>query len=105
MAALRRVDPELAPSLYPGRTTGPKKSGASNPSEAKVEAVLEWLREHRDEVNANGGIHSSGMVARDDYDVIPTQSGTSKALAILRERKLVRLDHTGTGGSKYFKVV
>ena len=107
---LRSIDPELVPSNGRGR---PKTLGNTNPSSpATLKALTDWLQARRDELNANGGIHASGIIngrgeiTREDWDLpIRNASKLSQALRTLHDQGVIRLDHTGSGGAKYFKVV
>jgi hypothetical protein len=106
---IRAINPELIP--VNGK---PKKKGVEGaPSGERLDAFTDWLRENADEIDARGGVHASGL--RNDkggtewptypQDLIGHQSGISKALQVLHDRGIVRLDHVGNGGAKFFKVV
>ena len=107
---IRSIDPELIePYFKNGKKNGGGKSKSSDPSAERVAACLVWLQEHKEEVNANGGFHATGLEARygekgDKTFPILYQSGISKVLRRLHNQGALRLDHLGTGGAKYFKV-
>jgi hypothetical protein len=104
---LRAIDPELVP------TNGKKKlPAAKKHSGATLKLTMEWLSARRDEIDAMGGIHASGIVnghgelLRPDWDVpITSQASVSAALRQLHDQGFLRLDHLGNGGARYFKVV
>lgn len=96
MSELRKIDPALAPSLYPGRETRPKKNGNSKPageiSAEKMAQLQAWLEEHRHELNANGGFRPVDIYTREDFEVIKSDSAVNKALNTLREEGYLKLD-------------
>lgn len=101
MKVLRAADPT---TVAPGRAPGggkPKRTGRGI-GEERIEAIFEWLQE-----NADGeAFHASGLARRDDFSIARGQQSTiSKALVELADRGLLRLDHTGTGGSRFYKLV
>jgi hypothetical protein len=88
---------------------GPKPKGAKAKSrlvDDKLPAVIEWLREHADELNAGEGFFASELNARDDW-TFSAGSNTSEILRRLHSREAIRLDHVGgrTGITKFYKVV
>jgi hypothetical protein len=109
---LRSINPELVPTVS---KNGKRKQFAKdkNVAEHKVVRFSEWLQAHAEEINASGGIHASGIinsngtVLHDDWDpeIMNNQSALSKAFQMLHDRGIVRLDHRGNGGAKYYKVV
>ena len=79
---------------------GPKVSKGSV-SEERLDALADWLR-----ANMNGQeFYSTGLIAREDFTIIPSQSHLSKALVALQDRGVIRLDSKGIGGRKVFKLV
>jgi uncharacterized protein YdcH (DUF465 family) len=107
---LRSINPELAPTI--SKNGRPKRNPGKNVAKEKVDAFAAWLQTRAHEINEAGGIYASGIinskneVVRDDWTVdIAHQSGISKALVALHDRGVVRLDHTGNGGAKFYKVV
>ena len=101
--ALRLIDPTYEPRAKPG----PKpKSNARGVHVGKptVDAVTEQLRRLTAAGELNGGgITATELARRDDWP--QSQSQTSAALAVLHDRGVVRLDHTGTGGGKWYALV
>ena len=89
----RQIDPELAPVKKVQSKAGPTVS------DKMVGEVLDWLKEHRAEID----FHASGLMAN-GYDVT-SASQLSKALGVLHDRGLIRLDHMGKGGAKFYRVV
>jgi len=115
---LRGIDPELVPPAYQsnGKKGGKRdRSGQDkNVAAHKLDAFGAWMKEHAETINGQGGIHASGIIdgsgtVRIDYwdpEIgIGNQSGISKALAVLHEQGIARLDHMGNGGAKFYKVV
>jgi hypothetical protein len=114
---LRGIDPELVPPAY--QSNGKKKdqrnrSGDKNVAQHKLDALLAWFQTHSERINGQGGIHASGIINGNGVVVIDfwdpeigiaNQTGLSKALVTLHDRNLLRLDHLGNGGAKFYKVV
>lgn len=102
-AALRVVDPTFEPENKPGpkkNRTGPTPKVTSDKTLAEMAALLEANRAEL----ANGtGFTATALERRRDWRW--SQSATSAALRTLHERGVVRLDRTGTGGSKWFVLV
>ena len=77
----------------------PKASGGANHSVSpeKLDALHEWLV-----ANTNGEpFHASGIDRRDDFTLM-SQATLSHALAMLADRGVLRLDHRGSGGAKFY---
>jgi hypothetical protein len=98
--AIRNTLQMLNPSSVPKKTTEPS---VNNIAPATLTKVEEWLREHRDTLNQNGGFTAKALI-RDGLDTI-SPATLGRALLVLRDRNVVRLDHTGRGNSKWYKVV
>lgn len=105
---IRAINPELIP--VNGKKSG--KNPGNQVSAKRLASFEQWLREHSEEIDAAGGVYASGLVSAKGKIVWPGydadlrhQSAISKALATLHDRGVLRLDHLGNGGAKYFKVV
>jgi len=101
---IRSINPELIGEAKPGPRdrTKPHVWGISK---ERIASLGAWLQEHRGELNADGGFHSAGLERTYNGQLPIPQYGLNKALGALHEQGLIRLDHTGNGGSKYYKVV
>ena len=99
---LRRIAPEAVPAARPKREKG---NVPDRPSTEVINSLADFLQANASELNGNGGFHVTGLVR--DYDVsdIGNQSTLSRAIYHLREAGILVLDRTGTGGSKFYKVV
>jgi len=97
VAILRRIDPSLAP-------TAKKKPEGAPVSEERVREIQEWLLANAEILNANGGITTSSLRERPDFP-FSNKTATSKALIVLHDRGVLRLDRIGRGAARYYKVV
>lgn len=110
---LRGIDPSLVPTYHSNGKK--KKPDTQYNNEETLGALTTWMQEHRDEINAEGGVHASGILdangknRRPDFNGaeigIRNQSKLSAAMRMLHEQGVLRLDHTGNGGAKFYKVV
>lgn len=92
------------PTFEPKRKPGPKpKTGRGRPTGRDPEVALELLEANRAEFSNGNGFTGTELSRRHDWPL--TQSRTSAALKALHERGAIRLDHTGTGGSKHYVLV
>ena len=95
------LDPDSRPTQS---KPGPKpRSQKANIAAARVDAVEAWLREH---VGPDGAFSAAGLAKGEhgNFDVVPASSA-SFAIAALRDRGAIRLDHVaGSGGRKYYKL-
>ena len=66
-------------------------------------AIRDWVMEHREDLSKDGGFSAASMI-RGGFDLV-SQSTLNRALLTLHEEGLLRIDHTGFGGSRYYKVV
>jgi len=106
---LRAIDPELIPKNGKGKS----QRDVITTSKTRIDALTAWFQERRGEINAAGGIHASGIISekegltRDDWDAtLPqNQASLSAGMRDLHSLGVLRLDHTGNGGAKYYKVV
>ena len=111
--AIKAIDPTFEGER---KKTGPK-SKSTKPSsngqvgQGRVDAVQTWLFENREYLAQT---YSKGYTAsdlkRDERFLAsePGQYGADSVLAALRvlyDRGVMRLDHRGTGGSKYYALV
>jgi ABC-type transporter Mla subunit MlaD len=97
--ALRAVDPTYAQTpATPRGNRAPTKGVASD----TVEEITRLLRDMPSDV-ATGGIMASALARRDGWPY--SQATTSAALKVLHTRGVIRLDHTGTGGGKWYRLV
>jgi hypothetical protein len=94
-AIARQIDPELAPKRV--THNGPKTPKHSI-SEEKVNELYEYLRQSK-----NGDEFYAAGLTKEGYHLANSQ--VSKALGVLHERGQIRLTRTGSGGSRYFKLV
>jgi len=93
LAAIERIIHPPAPKPKP------KASPNGTVSEATLQEAIVYLRaSYPDE-----DIYSSRLVADEGWT--PSDSHTSKILAELHQRDLIRLDSKGIGGRKNFRVV
>lgn len=100
---IRSIDPDLIPVA---QSNGKKKLDvrALNVARERLDDLTAWLHERKEELNANGGFHVSGLER--NYDNLPSHSATlSAAIRVLHEEGILRLDHSGNGGAKFYKVV
>lgn len=122
---LRRLDPSLIPEhiRVPGGGPGPSprpalKSHHSGPgvSPQILERFTEWLQEHREELNADGGFSPTTLWRTHERTMRDMQlvgdSRVAKALSILREQQILNLDRWVRGRpqpdqptGKFYKVV
>jgi hypothetical protein len=99
---LRRIAPEAVPAA-PKKE---KKDLPDRPAAGVMSTLAEWLRNNAATVNENGGFHVTGLVQNfPPVREIGNQSTISRAMRWLHEDGVVVIDHMGTGGSKYYKVV
>jgi hypothetical protein len=117
---LRGINPDLAPSLY--KKNGKKKSAKKEQGtsrhgalgQEKLDRLRDFLQEHRDELNVEGGF-KAGMLAEryPEIDALASRAALQKALSDLHEQGILHLDRwvkgratadgTKTPG-KFFKV-
>lgn len=90
------VDPSSVPEK--------KTTKTGRVSSETVQAVEKRLHDKVPDVNGNGGFTVTSL-RRDHGFGDFSQSTLSKALAVLHERDLIRLDHRGRGGAHFYKVV
>jgi DNA-binding transcriptional ArsR family regulator len=108
-AEVRRALAMIDPSTVVARG-GTKKGKAVTRSATHgvaadtLDAIRVWLREHVEEVNGNGGFMARALIAKYGY-TLTSRATLDNALRALREEGFVRLDHGGTGGAKFYKVV
>ena len=102
---LRNVVKGIAPELLP-EPEKPKKRNTNDwtPKADKVQAFHEFLLAHRDELNGNG-FHAAGLTAQFKHELPIAYSSVHKALNALHDQGVIRLDSTGTGGAKFYKLV
>jgi phage host-nuclease inhibitor protein Gam len=98
-AIVRGINPELAPT----KSNGKAKPGIS---QAKLNAVTEWVQEHRDELNENGGFTAADLFdAGRITHIIKARSGVNIALRVLHDTGILRLDSVGSNNAKHYKVI
>lgn len=98
--AIRLDDPSFELDAKPGPK--PKHSQNGKPiSDEKLKQLREWLEARRDEI-ANGGITASEVARRDDFGSIMSTATVSAGMRVLHDRGVLRLDHLGTGGGKWY---
>jgi hypothetical protein len=85
------------------RTGGRGHGGIGGVSWDAYNVIEKWLREHSDEINANGGMNSREIM-RAGFTAT-SRATLTKALHALHEQGVIRLDHTGSGGGLFYKVV
>lgn len=111
---IRNIDPTLIePPNY--KSNGKKKKGGpgGGVSAERIERFANWLRENASAINAQGGVHASGIIDGNGivrfpgYEVegVNSQTIISKCFQALHDQGIVRLDHMGNGGAKFYKVV
>lgn len=111
---IRNINPSLIePPTF--RINGKKKKSGPGGGIApeRVERFANWLRQNRDAINAQGGVHASGIIDGNGivrfpgYEVegVNSQTVISKCFQILHDQGVVRLDHMGNGGAKFYKVI
>ena len=86
------------------KTSTSKTTTAARISPDTVQAVEKRLHEIASEVNGDGGFTVTSLRRDHGFSNYP-QSTLQKAIAVLYERDLLRLDHRGRGGAHYYKVV
>jgi DNA-binding transcriptional ArsR family regulator len=84
----------------PGKKPGPKKNGGpTGVAPEKLDQLTDWLR-----ANLNGeAFHASGIDRREDFTLM-SQATLSHALSVLADQGVIRLDHRGSGGAKFYKL-
>jgi hypothetical protein len=94
---LRVADPSFEAEQKPGPKPAPYIA-----SESRVKQVQAWLEAHRDDPLMIEGFTSTWLTKHADWNGLGSQSYTSQALRVLHDRGVIRLDRTGSGGSKVF---
>jgi hypothetical protein len=101
MKTLATLDPEMpAPGRKPGSAASQNKVVAPE----TLERVTAWLREHQKEINGNGGFSAPTLVTQFGFDVV-SRATLTHALKELHADGVLRLDHRGMGGAKFYKMV
>lgn len=98
---LRRIAPEAVSADKPKAERKPYE----RPSDEMLRKFTEFLQLHAEELNGNGGFHVTGLVRDWHISDIGNPSTITRAVKALRDDGVLVLDHTGQGGSRYFKVV
>ena len=87
-----------------------KRQGHAGIADEKIQALADWLQERATTLNKDKGFY--GMALLRDYPPeesnlpFTNQSTLAKALRVLHDRGVIRLDGVGgSGGSKFYKVV
>jgi hypothetical protein len=101
---LRGVIKGIAPEMLPDEPEKPKKKKEWQPKAESALALLDFLHAHRDELNGDG-FHAAGLTAQYPDQLPIAYSTVHKVLAQLHEQGTIRLDRTGTGGAKFYKLV
>lgn len=109
---LRNLD---GTGIYASKNSRPKTRSRMDFgfSEERVQAVVEWLQEHREELNANGGFSVPGLLRQPErlegLPMAKAQSQLAKMFRVLRDREVITLSRQGRGGSprgeKFYKVI
>jgi len=102
-AAIRLREPEFEADKRPGPKSTPSTNGKVV-SDAKLREIRAWLEARRDEIAASRGITGSEVARRDDFDVPASAATVTAAMRELHDRGVLRLDHMGTGGGKWYVV-
>ena len=104
-AQLLKVIKGIAPELLP-EPEKPKKRNTNDwtPKADKVQAFHEFLLANRSYLNGNG-FHAAGLTAQFKHELPIAYSSVHKALNALHDQGVIRLDSTGTGGAKFYKLV
>ena len=98
--ALRLLDPQ--PVQPKAKKNGGKSVGGIAP--ATLQAITDWLRERKDELNIDGGFRANAVAERDDYTAT-SRATFQKAIPVLRDQNIIVLDHIGgRGGIRHWKV-
>jgi hypothetical protein len=109
--ALRYVDPaweDPRPSKYGPKPKKQNQNGAGSHAskkvitDAKVQVIHDWIMSIRDDLPTRG-ITGTQLSRRPDAPA--KQEHIAYALRLMHDRGAIRLDHTGTGGSKFYVVV
>jgi len=104
---IRGIDPDLIEPTTYAKKNGKKKG--SGVEATRLAAFSQWLRDHADEVNAMNdgqGFHAGGLFrtyGRSELGL--PDSTTSLAIKALHEQGFLRLNGTGNGGAKFYKVI
>lgn len=95
------------PTFEQDHKPGPKGNGGSQkkyaPSDEKVALVRDWLDEHREELNGNGGFTPGAIMEHADY-AIASSSYTSTILRVLHDRGVLVLAGKGRGNSPIYRL-
>ena len=100
---IKGIDPSLISNG--DKPKARKNSNDWMPKAASVEKMREFLIARTEELNEGVGFHAAGLLDRYPKDLPIAYSSIHKVLGVLHDQGLVRLDSTGTGGAKYYKVV
>lgn len=79
-------------------------------SQDRLAEVEKFLRDNQRELETNGGFYAAGLSRHPGFMHLgPTESARSQlannAFKVLHDRGVIRLDHKGSGGAKYYKLV
>jgi hypothetical protein len=92
---IRQLDPEVPKKKTPAQEIG----------QASYDAFVEWVMEHREKIDSNGGIFAEGLYSDPEFTVIADRSKIGKAMRRAHSDGILRIDSTGRGGRKNYKVV
>jgi len=100
---LRALDPIYAAQEQASKERKASDNKRLHVSDELVGRIEKWMRQNVDEVNGNGGVTATDLSR--EQAIGAAQSSCSKTLQVLHDRGVVRLDHRGRGGAKYYKLV
>jgi hypothetical protein len=73
-------------------------------STSRTPDIRDWIVARQEVISENGGFSAATLIREYGFDMV-SQSTLNKALLTLHEEGLLRIDHRGFGGSRYYKVV
>jgi hypothetical protein len=97
MRVLKVVDPSFR---HPNRPKRVVHQGAGKVAQDKLDALADWLRQHKSEEAFSG----AEIANTESFDLM-SRATVSNAVLMLADRGVLRLDHQGKGGARYYRLV
>lgn len=101
--ALMLIDPSSVKAME--KTTPRAKRPSEKVGEETVNLIRLFVTDHAFSLNENTGFSAMVLRKRPDWDFDYRQQTVVEALKRLHEEGVIRLDHTGVAGSRFYKVV
>lgn len=103
-AKLKKALELINPAAVPAKKKEQLSQRDRGVAPATLTGIENWILERKEELNGNGGF-SAPELFRDYGFGLCSDATLNKALGLLHNREVIRLDHRGSGGAKYYKVV